>query len=59
MVTAARTVLAESNPVSLELYRPVWVDYDWNIFTIYRDTYRVDYNFLIPRPLAAGFDAVI
>jgi fumarate reductase (CoM/CoB) subunit B len=44
MVTAARTVLAESNPVSLELYRPVWVDCDWNIFTVYRDTYRVDYR---------------
>ena len=47
MVTAARTVLAESNPVSLELYRPVGVDYDWNIFTIYRDTYRVDYRDLV------------
>jgi fumarate reductase (CoM/CoB) subunit B len=44
MVTAARKVLAESNPASLELYRPVWVDYDWDIFTIYRDTYRVDYR---------------
>jgi fumarate reductase (CoM/CoB) subunit B len=44
MVTAARTVLAESNPASLELYRPVWVDYDWNIFTIYRDTYHIDYR---------------
>ena len=47
MVTAARTVLAETDPVSLELYRPVWVDYDWNIFTIYRDTYRVDYRDLV------------
>jgi fumarate reductase (CoM/CoB) subunit B len=44
MVTAARTLLAESNPASLELYRPVWVDYDWNIFTIYRDTYHIDYR---------------
>jgi fumarate reductase (CoM/CoB) subunit B len=51
MVTAARTVLAESNPVSLELYRPVWVDYDWNIFTIYRDTYRVDYRDLVKKPV--------
>jgi fumarate reductase (CoM/CoB) subunit B len=47
MVTAARTVLAESNPASLELYRPVSVDYDWNIFTIYRDTYHIDYRDLV------------
>jgi len=47
MVTAARTVLAESSPASLELYRPVWVDYDRNIFTIYRDTYHIDYRDLI------------
>jgi len=47
MVTAARTVLAESNPASLELYHPVWVDYDWNIFTIYRDTYHIDYRDLV------------
>lgn len=47
MVIAARTILAESNPASLELYRPTWVDYDWNIFTIYRDTYHIDYRDLI------------
>ncbi len=47
MVTAARTVLAENAPDSLEPYRPVWVDYDWNIFTIYRDTYHIDYRDLI------------
>ncbi len=47
MVTAARTVLAENNPAGLELYRPIWADYDWNIFTIYRDTYHIDYRDLI------------
>jgi fumarate reductase (CoM/CoB) subunit B len=47
MVTAARMVLAESNPASLELYRPISVDYDWNIFTIYRDTYHIDYRDLV------------
>jgi fumarate reductase (CoM/CoB) subunit B len=47
MVTAARTVLAENSPAGLELYRPVWVDYDWNIFTLYRDTYHIDYRDLI------------
>jgi hypothetical protein len=51
MVTAARTVPAESNPVILEPYRPVWVDYDWNIFTIYRDTYGVDYRDLVKNPV--------
>ena len=51
MVTAARTLLAESNPVILELYSPVWVDYDWNIFTIYRDTYGVDYRDLVKNPV--------
>jgi fumarate reductase (CoM/CoB) subunit B len=44
MVTAARTVLAEDAPDGLEPYRALWVDYDWNIFTIYRDTYHIDYR---------------
>jgi fumarate reductase (CoM/CoB) subunit B len=47
MVTAARMVLAEGSPSGLEPYRPVWVDYDWNIFTLYRDTYHIDYRDLI------------
>jgi fumarate reductase (CoM/CoB) subunit B len=55
MVTAARTVLGESSPASLELYRPVWVDYDWNIFTIYRDTYHIDYSDLIKDKCEALF----
>jgi fumarate reductase (CoM/CoB) subunit B len=55
MVTAARTVLAESTPAGLELYRPVWVDYDWNIFTIYRDTYHIDYRDLIKDKCEALF----
>jgi len=47
MVTAARAVLAEGALGSLEPYRPIWVDYDWNIFTTYRDTYHIDYSDLI------------
>lgn len=47
MVTAARKMLAQKVPESLETYRPVWVDHDWNIFTIYRDTYHIEYRDLI------------
>ena len=47
MVIAARQVLAENGITDLQLYRAMWVDHDWNIFTIYRDTYQIDYSDLI------------
>lgn len=47
LVIAARQVLIEKGITDVELYRPMWVDHDWNAFTIYRDTYQIDYSNLI------------
>jgi len=47
MVIAARQLLAERGITDLQLYRAMWVDHDWNGFTIYRDTYQIDYSDLI------------
>jgi fumarate reductase (CoM/CoB) subunit B len=47
LVMAARQVLLESGVTDVELYRAMWVDHDWNAFTLYRDTYQIDYTDLI------------
>ncbi len=47
ILIAARQVLLENGATDAELYRAMWVDHDWNAFTLYRDTYRIDYSDLI------------
>lgn len=47
MVVAIRQVLLENGSTDPEIYRAVWMDYNWNVFTIYRDTYNIEYGDLI------------
>lgn len=41
---AARALLLETGRISLEDYQTFLVDQDWHFFTLYRDTYEIDYR---------------
>jgi Fe-S oxidoreductase len=39
-VIATRAHLIEAGALRTDAYRAMWVDYDWNAITLYRDTYK-------------------
>ncbi|WP_165056917.1 (Fe-S)-binding protein [Adlercreutzia sp. ZJ176] len=39
MVTAMRSLLIAEGRIDVERYRAMWVDYDWNAISLFRDTY--------------------
>ncbi len=39
MVTHARNVLVKTGLIDQECYRHLWVDHDWNLFTLFRANY--------------------
>jgi fumarate reductase (CoM/CoB) subunit B len=41
---AAREILLKNGMISLDDYRIMLVDQDWHLFTIYRDTYGIDFQ---------------
>ena len=44
MIKAAREVLIQKGRIDLSAYDAMLVDRDWNFFTIYRDTYGINYD---------------
>ncbi len=42
MVRDARNLSIEAGIIDPELYRHLWVDHDWNFFTLFRRTYGLD-----------------
>lgn len=42
MVTFARNSLMHEGMIDQECYRHLWVDHDWNLFTLFRANYRLD-----------------
>ncbi|MDD5703325.1 MAG: NADH-ubiquinone oxidoreductase-F iron-sulfur binding region domain-containing protein, partial [Dehalococcoidales bacterium] len=46
MVTAARRVMLDTGMTDYDIYRIMWVDYDWNAITLFRDTYQLNFDSL-------------
>ncbi len=42
LMKAARTLLIQGGAIDAESYRHLWVDHDWNVFTLYRKEYGLD-----------------
>jgi Fe-S oxidoreductase len=45
MVTLARNSLMHEGMIDQECYRHLWVDYDWNLFTLFRANYWLDITY--------------
>jgi Fe-S oxidoreductase len=45
MVTYARNSLMHEGMIDQECYRHLWVDYDWNLFTLFRANYWLDITY--------------
>lgn len=48
MVAYARNMLMLEGIIDPECYRHLWVDHDWNLFSIFRDNYRLDIPYQEP-----------
>lgn len=43
-IEQAREIMRMRGMLSVEAYRPMWIDYDWNAISLYRASYGIDFG---------------